>query len=88
MTSALYAILAILLFGLLVGIHEFGHFAAAKACGVKVLEFSLGMGPALFQKQGKETLYSLRIIPFGGYCAMAGEDEASNDPRAFTNKPA
>ena len=88
MTTAFYAIIAILLFGLLVGIHEFGHFAAAKACGVKVLEFSLGMGPAIFKKQGKETLYSLRIVPFGGYCAMAGEDEASNDPRAFTNKPA
>ena len=58
MTSALYAILAILLFGLLVGIHEFGHFAAAKACGVKVLEFSLGMGPALFQKTLLLTPYS------------------------------
>ena len=87
MTTALYAILAILLFGLLVGIHEFGHFAVAKLCGVKVLEFSLGMGPAIWQKQGKETLYSLRIVPFGGYCAMAGEDESSNDPRAFTNQP-
>ena len=87
MTTAFYAIIAILLFGLLVGIHEFGHFAVAKACGVKVLEFSLGMGPAIFQKQGKETLYSLRIVPFGGYCAMAGEDESSNDPRAFTNQP-
>ena len=69
------------------GIHEFGHFAAAKLCGVKVLEFSLGMGPALWQKQGKETLYSLRIVPFGGYCAMMGEDEESTDPGAFTNQP-
>ena len=86
MTTALYAILAILLFGLLVGIHEFGHFAVAKLCGVKVLEFALGMGPAVWQKQGKETLYSLRIVPFGGYCAMMGEDEESNDPRAFTNQ--
>ena len=75
-----------LLFGLLVGIHEFGHFAVAKLCGVKVLEFALGMGPALIQKQGKETLYSLRAVPFGGYCAMMGEDEESNDPRAFTNQ--
>ena len=87
MTTALYAILGILLFGLLVGIHEFGHFAAAKLCGVKVLEFSLGMGPALWQKQGKETLYSLRVVPFGGYCAMMGEDEESTDPGAFTNQP-
>ena len=86
MTTALYAVFAILLFGLLVGIHEFGHFAVAKLCGVKVLEFALGMGPALIQKQGKETLYSLRAVPFGGYCAMMGEDEESGDPRAFTNK--
>ena len=86
MTTALYALFAILLFGLLVGIHEFGHFAVAKLCGVKVLEFSLGMGPALLQKQGKETLYSLRAVPFGGYCAMMGEDEESADPRAFTNQ--
>ncbi len=86
MTTALYAILAVFLFGVLVGIHEFGHFAAAKLCGVKVLEFALGMGPAILQKQGKETLYSLRILPFGGYCAMMAEDEASEDPRAFTNQ--
>ena len=66
MSTALYAILAILLFGVLVGIHEFGHFAVAKACGVRVEEFALGMGPALWQKQGKETLYSLRLVPFGG----------------------
>lgn len=86
MTTALYAILAILLFGLLVGIHELGHFTAAKLFGVKVLEFSLGMGPALLKKQGRETLYSLRAIPFGGYCAMMAEDEESEDPRAFTNQ--
>ncbi len=86
MTTVLYVILAILIFGLLIGIHEFGHFAAAKLCGVKVLEFALGMGPAIFKKQGKETLYSLRCLPFGGYCAMAGEDENSDDPRAFTNQ--
>ena len=86
MTTLLYALFAILLFGLLVGIHEFGHYAAAKLCGVNVLEFALGMGPALWQKQGKETLYSLRAVPFGGYCAMMGEDEESSDPRAFTNQ--
>ena len=83
----LYVILAILLFGLLVGIHEGGHFLAAKACGVRVDEFALGMGPALWKKQQGETLYALRLIPFGGYCAMAGEDEASDDPRAFTSQP-
>ena len=84
----LYVILAILLFGLLVGIHEGGHFLAAKACGVRVDEFALGMGPALWKKQKGETLYALRAIPLGGYCAMEGEDGDSDDPRAFTRQPA
>ena len=84
MTTALYAILGILIFGLLIGIHEFGHFTAAKLFGVNVMEFSLGMGPALWKKEGKETTYSLRLLPIGGYCAMLGEDEAVDDPRAFT----
>ena len=84
--SIFYVILAIFLFGVLVGIHELGHFLVAKACKVRVEEFSLGMGPAVFKKQKGETLYSLRCVPFGGYCAMAGEDEESDDPRAFTNQ--
>ncbi len=86
--SIIYVILAILLFGVLVGIHEFGHFIMAKACNVRVEEFSLGMGPAIFKKQKGETLYALRCVPFGGYCAMSGEDEESEDPRAFTNMAA
>ncbi len=81
-------IYAIIMFCLLIFIHELGHFAAAKACGVKVNEFALGMGPALFKKQRGETLYALRAIPIGGYCAMEGEDEESEDERAFNNKPA
>ncbi len=85
--TVLYVILAVLLFGLLVGVHEGGHFLAAKACGVRVEEFSLGMGPALWKKQKGETLYALRAVPFGGYCSMAGEDEALDDPRAFTSQP-
>ncbi len=79
----LYIIVAILIFGILVATHELGHFAAAKLLGVKVEEFSVGMGPALFQRKGKETYYSLRLLPIGGYCAMEGEDEYSDDPRAF-----
>lgn len=79
----MYILLAILAFGVLIASHELGHFMAAKACGVKVVEFSLGMGPLLLKKQGKETLYSLRLLPIGGYCAMEGEDEESEDPRAF-----
>ncbi|MDD6310987.1 MAG: RIP metalloprotease RseP [Firmicutes bacterium] len=81
-------IYAILIFCLLIFVHEFGHFIVAKMCGVKVNEFSLGMGPAIFKKQKGETLYSLRVLPIGGYCAMEGEDEESDEPRAFGNQPA
>lgn len=79
-------IIAVILFALIIGIHEFGHFITAKRCGVKVNEFAIGMGPKIFSKQGKETLYSLRLVPIGGYCAMEGEDEESDDERAFGNK--
>ena len=85
--TILYILFAILIFGILIAIHEFGHFITAKACGVRVEEFSVGMGPALWKKQKGETLYALRAVPIGGYCAMAGEDESSEDPRAFTNQP-
>ena len=81
----MYIFIAILAFGVLILIHELGHFLAAKASNIRVLEFSLGMGPTLWKRQGKETLYSLRLFPIGGYCAMEGEDESSSDPRAFTN---
>jgi len=81
----MYIILAILIFGVLIATHEFGHFAAAKLSDVKVNEFSIGMGPAVFARRKGETLYSLRILPIGGYCAMEGEDEddESADPRSF-----
>ena len=82
----MYIILAILAFGILIASHELGHFIAAKACGVRVNEFAVGMGPAILKKQGKETVYSLRALPVGGFCAMEGEDEASEDPRAFNNQ--
>ena len=84
--SAFYIIIAILIFGLLIAVHELGHFTAAKLCGVRVTEFAVGMGPAIIKKQKGETLYSLRCVPFGGYCAMEGEDESSEDPRAFTSQ--
>lgn len=80
------AILAILLFGLLIFPHELGHFIAAKKCDVKVKEFAFGMGPVLWKKQRGETLHSIRLFPIGGFCAMEGEDESSEDPRAFINK--
>jgi len=84
--TVLYVLLAILLFGVLIAVHEFGHFITAKLCGVKVEEFAIGMGPAIFKKQKGDTLYSLRAIPIGGYCAMLGEDEAVDDPAAFTSQ--
>ncbi len=76
-------IFAILLFSLLIFVHELGHFVAAKLSGVQVNEFAMFMGPALFKKQKGETLYSLRCIPIGGYCAMEGEDEDTDNPRSF-----
>ena len=82
----MYILLAILMFGVLIAVHELGHFIAAKACGVRVNEFAIGMGPALWKKQRGETLYALRALPIGGYCAMEGEDEAVDDPRAFTSQ--
>lgn len=77
-------VFAILLFCLLIVVHEFGHFIAAKLCGVQVNEFSIFMGPKLIQWGKGETKYSIRCIPIGGYCAMEGEDEETDNPRAFT----
>ena len=71
----------------MVFIHEFGHFFMAKLCGIRVNEFALGMGPTLFRVQGKETKYSLRLFPIGGFCAMEGEDQESPDERSFFRKP-
>ena len=66
--------------------HEWGHLIVAKLCGVKVNEFSVGMGPLLFKKQKGETQYSVRLLPLGGYCAMEGEEEAVDDPRSYSSK--
>ena len=89
MSTFLYILLAILIFGILIAVHEWGHFVAARLCGVKVLEFSLGMGPVLWQREGKkDTLFSLRLLPIGGFCAMEGEDGDSDDPHAFSCAPA
>lgn len=79
-------LIAVLVFVLLIIIHEFGHFIAAKACGVRVNEFAIGFGPKLFKKKIGETTYAWNLIPLGGYCAMEGEDESSDDSRAFCNK--
>lgn len=81
------AIVTILMFLVMVSLHEFGHFITAKLMGFKILEYSIGFGPAVWHSKKSEIQYSLRIIPFGGYCRFEGEDESSDDPRAFNNRP-
>ena len=83
----LTAIVAVLVFTGLVVIHEFGHYIMAKLSGIKVEEFAVGMGPKLFGVKPKETLFTIRAFPLGGFCKMLGEDESNDDPRAFNNKP-
>ena len=79
----LQIILAILAFGMLVIVHEFGHFITAKRGGVQVNEFWIGMGPTLLKKEHNGTLYCLKLLPFGGACVMEGEDEESESEHAF-----
>lgn len=79
-------IIAILFFELIIVVHEGGHFIAARLMKIKVNEFSIGMGPKLFQFKKGETKYTLRLILFGGYCAMEGEDDESTDDNAFSKK--
>ena len=86
MTGILIAICVILIFGLIIFIHEFGHFITAKLCSVTVHEFAIGMGPKLFGRKKGETLYSVRLIPMGGYVKMEGEDEDSKEAGAFSQK--
>ncbi len=84
--SILYIVIALLIFGVIVMIHELGHFCVAKACGVKVNEFAIGMGPKIISWGKGETKYSWRLLPIGGYVSMEGEDEESDDSRAFGKK--
>lgn len=78
-------IAAIVIFLLVITLHEFGHFIVAKMVGMRVNEFSIGMGPLILKKDTEETQYSLRLLPIGGYVALEGEDESSDDPRSFSN---
>jgi len=80
-------LISIIVLSVLVMFHEFGHFIVAKLSGARVNEFSIGFGPRLFKKKYRETEYSFRALLFGGYVALEGEDEKSNDPRAIVNKP-
>lgn len=87
LTIIALAVIAIILFGLIIFFHELGHFLTAKLFKVKVNEFAIGMGPTILKKQGKETKYSLKLFPIGGFCAMEGEDEESDNAGAFGKKP-
>ncbi len=92
MSTILYVLLAILLLGILIAIHELGHYATARLTGIPVREFAIGMGPKLWSRTSKKTgiVYSLRAIPMGGFCAFFGEDDPDknvhNDSRALSNQ--
>ena len=81
------AIVTIVMFLVMVSLHEFGHFITAKLMNFKILEYSIGFGPAIWHSKKSEIQYSLRAIPFRGYCKFEGEDEKSEDKRAFSNQP-
>lgn len=80
------AIVTIIMFLVMVSLHEFGHFITARLMNFRILEYAIGFGPAIWKSKKSEIQYSLRIIPFGGYCKFEGEDEKSDDPRAFSNQ--
>ncbi len=86
--TLLYVLIALLVFGLLIFIHELGHFLCARACGVGVKEFAIGMGPKLFSWTSKKhsTVYRIRLLPIGGFVSMVGEDEESSESCAFCNQ--
>ena len=87
MISLIWGFLKIvIILGTLITIHELGHFTVAKLCKVKVNKFSIGFGPVLFKKQKGETEYTLRAFPFGGFVQMEGEEERSEEERAFNKK--
>ena len=91
MATFFYVLAAIFLLGVMITVHEFGHFIAARMCGIPVREFAIGFGPRICSWKSKkyETVFFLRVIPAGGYCAFYGEDDASgkdkNDPRNQNN---
>ncbi len=85
--NILYILIAVVILGIIVMIHEFGHYLAGRLCGMTILEFSVGFGPKLlgFEKEGIK--YSVRLIPLGGYCMFEGENEKTDDPKAMCNQP-
>ena len=85
MSTVFSIVCAVLIFCIIVVVHEFGHYIVARKCGIDVQEFAIGMGPVIFKKQGKNTLFTLRLLPLGGFCAM-GEDEEAVSENSFRNK--
>ena len=85
--NILYVLLAIVMLGIIVTVHEFGHYLVGRLCGIGIVEFSVGFGPRILGWERKGIKYSLRGIPLGGYCAFVGEDERNDDPRAMNNQP-
>ena len=90
MSSILYVILALLVLGVCIFVHELGHYLAARACGLTVVEFAVGMGPAIFKWRKKDIDYSIRALPIGGFCSFVGEnpDDEAEDPRNINLQPA
>ena len=86
MSFIINLLLFIVILGVIVFVHEFGHFIFAKITGVYVYEFAIGMGPKLWSKQGKETEYSIRAVPIGGFCQLAGEDLDDDDLKKVPKK--
>ena len=84
--SIIYILAAIFIFGFLVAIHELGHFLAARLCGVRVQEFSIGMGPLLWRRETEETQYSVRLLPIGGFCSLGEDEEDTGDERSFAHQ--
>jgi regulator of sigma E protease len=85
-TTVISIIIAIIIFCLIITIHEFGHYISARACGITVKEFAIGMGPAIFKRQGKNTLFAIRALPIGGFCDMSEDKDDDGDENHFRNK--
>ncbi len=89
MSTVGYVLLAVLVLLVMITVHEFGHYIAGKIFGFGIEEFAIGFGPKLFSRKKKDgEVFSVRLLPIGGFCAFSGEDEESSDPKAFNNKPA
>ncbi len=89
MSTIGYVLIAVLVLLVMITVHEFGHYIAGKIFGFGIEEFAIGFGPKLFSKRKKDgEIFSIRLLPIGGFCAFSGEDQDSDDPKAFNNKPA